>query len=306
MSPLRNGDICLHVKHQPVFLQTNLPVWVDGIKRLHLLHISPPTLLKRNSPLVTSLPLCADWTSQMTWAIKHFIARSSRLWTSAPNNGDLRSIASSFLFRSVWGKSRYFFSIFLMRWWNLFLTPLSVRPGSNLAIDDHLDPQEWNKWNNAASSAIVHLSIFKVGFRWLMYRSLHCLPFRPGIDFAISGHFHGEALFSIVRRSNLSSYSGMPQMGLREWKGRRLRLHFHNQIWTRCYHLYYMTARLLLLRVITYYHKSITVIRVSHFPGIRLHIRVTLICDWQHHQHNSVLQLQKKEQTVCLFRTFSS
>ena len=52
---------------------------------------------------------------------------------------------------------------------------LSVLPGINLAIRDHLFP--YNLWasNNFYSSSMVHLSFFIEGFKWLCHLTINNL-----------------------------------------------------------------------------------------------------------------------------------
>ena len=63
---------------------------------------------------------------------------------------------------------------------NLFLMWLSVLPGKNLAISDHLFPNFLCNSTICKSSSRVHLFFLMSGFKWLCHLSRHYFPIRPG------------------------------------------------------------------------------------------------------------------------------
>ena len=69
-----------------------------------------------------------------------------------------------------------------------FLTPLSERPGSDLAISAHRVPSFLCSRRIVRSSSCVQSPFLSVGSRLLHHRSRHCFPVRPGIIVAIRAH----------------------------------------------------------------------------------------------------------------------
>ena len=67
--------------------------------------------------------------------------------------------------------------------YHLFLTSLSLRPGSIRAIFAQRFPSFARCSIISVSSSCVHCFFVKSGFKWLCHRSRHCFPIRPGKNF---------------------------------------------------------------------------------------------------------------------------
>lgn len=207
--PLTCGGIRAQLSHQPVFVHILLPVWTLGRINPHRTHVSTDAFASRNGPndvLVIPPPsiLCAARTLNPD-LISHNSATLPL--SSIGNSRNSSRRISSGKSRAALSRSRCSSSLSscLLRLWNRFLIPLSVLPGIILLIFAQWLPMVLYKWKIVASSVGLQSVTFRRGFKWLTYRSRHCLPVLSGKFWATKDHFIGTRILWTILNSSLSS-----------------------------------------------------------------------------------------------------
>ena len=99
---------------------------------------------------------------------------------------------------------------FLRLAYHLFLTSLSLRPGSILAIFAQRLPNLARCATISFSSVSVHARLFRSGLRWLCHRSRHCLPTRPGKNLPMKLHLVRPCFLTRAVRAASSSFVQLP------------------------------------------------------------------------------------------------
>ena len=170
-SPDMASDTLVQVSHHPVWRQTMVPVSLDGIMRPHRPHPRLSPFCSNGPNLYSPSPemepcvfvITFDDSVNILTAISLVTKRSGeRLWKEGCFSICFINSLNSF----EEGTHFIRFSKRRRRWWNRFLIPLSVLPGNDLTICDHLEPCDACRRNIVASSRADHSVCFRWGPRW--------------------------------------------------------------------------------------------------------------------------------------------